>query len=75
VRYCSGQFEDDLNQRRLQDYVSVDAMLTRQIGKGREVFLGIENLTDTEIQSRRDADGTIGITNPRSWTAGVRCEF
>ena len=75
VRYCSGQFEDDLNQRRLEDYVSVDAMLTRQVGKGREVFLGIENLTDTEIQSRREADGTIGITNPRSWTAGVRCEF
>ena len=75
ARYSGGQFDDDQNQRRLASYVCVDMMLTRTIWRGCEGFLGVENLGNTEIQMRKDADGTVGITTPLSWTAGVRWEF
>lgn len=74
-RFVSGQFDDDQNARRLKQYVCFDLMLARKLWKGCEVFVGVENLANTEIQSRRDADGTIGVTSPRSCLGGVRVEF
>ena len=75
ARYESDQFDDDQNQRRLASVLCVDAQLTRILRPGTEVFFGIENLGDRPIQARRDADGTLAITTPRSWTLGVRHEF
>ena len=73
--FATGQFDDDQNQRRLAGYASFNALVTRELGKGCEWFLGVENLANKEIQTRRDPDGTISITNPRSWKTGVRWEF
>ncbi|MEI6713539.1 MAG: TonB-dependent receptor [Verrucomicrobiota bacterium] len=75
ARYSSGQFDDDQNERRLSAYLCFDAMLRRDLGKGREVFVSLENISDTQIQTKRDADGTLGITSPRSLTVGFRCLF
>ncbi|MEI7775326.1 MAG: hypothetical protein WCK17_11185, partial [Verrucomicrobiota bacterium] len=60
---------------RLAGYASFNALVTRELGKGCEWFLGVENLANKEIQTRRDPDGTISITNPRSLKTGVRWEF
>ncbi len=75
ARWVSGQYEDDLNQRRLSGALTFDGLLARRIGRSGEVFVGIENLTGVEVQTRRDPDGTIGVSFPRSWVGGVRWEF
>ena len=74
-RWVSAQFDDDQNTRRLGQYVCFDIMLARKLWKECEVYVGVENLANTEIQSRRDPDGTIGVTSPRSCLGGVRLEF
>ena len=75
ARHTTSQFDDDLNQRRLANALSIDAQVTRSLGKGCEVFVAVENIFNAEIQARRDPDGTIGITGPRAWTLGVRSTF
>jgi vitamin B12 transporter len=75
ARYTTSQFDDDLNQRRLASAFSIDAQVTRRLGKRCEVFVAVENLFNAEIQARRDPDGTIGITGPRACTLGVRSTF
>jgi hypothetical protein len=49
--------------------------LTRRIGSKTEAFAAVENLTSAEIQTRRDANGTIAIGAPRMWSLGIRREF
>ena len=75
MRWVSRQFDDDANQNVLTSYCSTDLRLTRRFGSKTEVFAAVENLTNAEIQTRRDSNGTIAIGAPRMWSAGIRREF
>ena len=75
LRWVGSQFDDDANQNTLSSFCSTDLRLTRRLGLKTELFAAVENLTNAEIQTRRDPNGTVAIGAPRMWTAGVRREF
>jgi outer membrane receptor protein involved in Fe transport len=75
LRYGGGQFDDDANQYRLSSYVSLDARISKRIGKHLDVFVSVENAFDREIQTRLDPSGTIGVGAPRMCTTGFRRSF
>jgi outer membrane receptor protein involved in Fe transport len=70
ARFVGDQFEDDLNELTLEDYVVVDASATRPLTKGLQLFLGVENLFDVEYDVGRTPVRSIGW--PRTVRAGVR---
>jgi hypothetical protein len=69
------QFDDDANQNRLSSFICTDLRVTRRLGLKTELFAAVENLTNAEIQTRRDPNGVIAIGNPRMWSAGLRRAF
>jgi len=74
-RYVAAQFDDDANTLSLGTCTTFDARITRRLGKKTEVFVAGENLSNAEIQTRRDANGTVSIGAPRMWSTGLRREF
>jgi outer membrane cobalamin receptor len=74
-RWAGCQFDDDANQLRLRAYATLDLRVTCKLRRSTEVFASLENATDSEIQTRRDANGTIAIGAPRMWSLGIRREF
>ena len=70
ARFVGAQFEDDLNELTLEDYVVVDASASRPITRALHLFLGIENLFDVEYDVGRTPVRSIGW--PFSVRAGVR---
>jgi outer membrane receptor protein involved in Fe transport len=70
ARFVGDQFEDDLNQLTLENYVVVDVSATRPVTKGLQFFLGVENLFDVEYDVGRTPVRSIGW--PRTVRAGLR---
>jgi outer membrane receptor protein involved in Fe transport len=70
ARFVGDQYEDDLNELTLEDYVVVDASATRQIARSVHLFVGVENLFDAEYDVSRTP--VRGIGWPRTFRAGVR---
>ena len=67
VRWIGRQFEDDENTLILGETVVVDFTASRPLSQHLELFLSIENLNNTRIETGRSADGVvnIGIPSPR----------
>lgn len=74
-RYVAKQFEDDLNSLSLGDFFVVDLQLSRQIIKGLEAFLGVENLFDKTYEVGKTADGLITIGAPLLVHGGIQAQF
>ena len=55
ARFVGDQYEDDLNELTLEDYIVVDASATRQIARSVHLFVGVENLFDAEYRRVADA--------------------
>jgi len=70
TRFVGAQFEDDLNELTLEDYVVVDTSATRPLTRTLHLFLGVENLFDVEYDVGRTPVRTVGW--PRTVRAGVR---
>jgi outer membrane receptor protein involved in Fe transport len=70
ARFVGDQFEDDLNELVLENYVVVDASATRQITRQLHIFLGVENLFDVEYDVARTPVRSVGW--PRTFRAGLR---
>jgi outer membrane receptor protein involved in Fe transport len=70
ARFVGAQFEDDLNELTLEDYVLVDASATRQLTRSLHFFVGIENLFDVEYDVGRTPVRSVGW--PRAVRAGLR---
>jgi outer membrane receptor protein involved in Fe transport len=70
LRVVSDQFDDDLNQFQLDRYAVVDASATQALRHGVQVFVGVENLFDTEYDVGRTPVRTIGW--PRTLRVGLR---
>ena len=75
ARWFSAQFEDDENTLRLAPAVTVDLGVSRRFGKHWEVFVAIENLFDTEIETGRTTAGVVSIAPPRWSRAGLRYDW
>lgn len=74
-RFVGDQFEDDLNTLKLGDFFVVDLFLSRQIMKGWEAFLAVENLFDRTYEVGKTADGIVTIGAPVLVHGGIQARF
>ena len=70
TRIVGRQFEDDRNTLVLDDAAIVDVFASRALASRLHVFLGVENLFDTEVQVGRTPILSVGL--PRTAHGGVR---
>ena len=59
-RASSSQFDDDQNQLRLDPYFTLDALASRYLGRGVELFGAFENLTGQRYDIGRTPVRTVG---------------
>ena len=71
VRYVGRQFEDDLNTLPLDDFVVVDAVASRGVGKGFVLTAQIENLFDAKYPVGFSG-GLETVGAPRRVTVGAQ---
>lgn len=69
-RAASQQFDDDLNQFRLEPYFQLDAFASRRIGEKLSIFAAVENVFNSRYSTGRTPIRT--ISSPISIRAGVR---
>lgn len=74
-RFVSGQFEDDINSRRLGSAFTIDGGLSYRLGTKIQLDLRGENLFDTQVEAAIAADGVIERAMPRTIWAGISVEF
>lgn len=60
ARASSSQFDDDQNLLRLRGYFTLDALASRRIARGVEVFAAAENLTGRRYEAGRTPVLTLG---------------
>ncbi|MEA2562317.1 MAG: hypothetical protein QOH06_3821 [Acidobacteriota bacterium] len=72
ARWTGDQFDDDRNQLPLESFATLDALLSRPLGPGLEVFVAAENLLDESYETGRTPVRSLGA--PRSVRVGVRFE-
>ena len=70
ARFVGSQYDDDLNEFLLENYVVVDASASRPLTRAVHLFLGFENLFDVEYDVARTPVRSIGW--PFTVRAGVR---
>jgi len=70
ARRIGAQFDDDLNQFRLEPFGVVDLFLGQQLMRGLHVFAAVENLGDVDYDVGRTPIRTIGW--PRTVRVGLR---
>jgi len=70
ARFVGDQFEDDRNTLVLEHAAVVDLFASRAIATRLHLFVGVENLFDTEVQVGRTPILSVGL--PRTAHGGVR---
>ena len=71
-RYISGQFEDDLNQRRLDGAITFDAVADVPLTDRLSLRLRGENLADARVETAISGAGVIERATPRTLWVGLR---
>jgi outer membrane receptor protein involved in Fe transport len=66
VRYESARFDDDQNIRRLAPATTLDARAEWRLSQRVALAVAVDNLTDTNVQTGRTADGVIALAPPRT---------
>lgn len=75
ARYSSGQFDDDLNERRLDDIITVNASVGVKVTDSITLTGAIENLFDEEVVSAVTTSGLETIAQRRFWRFGLEARF
>jgi outer membrane receptor protein involved in Fe transport len=70
VRVFGSQFDDDLNEFELNGFGVLDVSASREVVRGLQAFVAVENLFDTEYDVGRTPIRTIGW--PRTMRVGAR---
>jgi iron complex outermembrane recepter protein len=70
ARYLGAQFEDDLNTLPMPGFLLVDALVSRRLWSGFEVYAAVENLFDKQYLVGRAGIDTWG--QPRTIRVGLR---
>ena len=71
LKHTGAQFEDDLQTDLLPAVTTLDAFAALPLGRHFQLVLRAENLTDTEIVTRKQA-GSIDLGTPRTLWAGLQ---
>jgi vitamin B12 transporter len=75
ARYVGGQFEDDVNSRRLRSAFTLDAGLGYRLAEKFRIELRAENLFDARVEAAIGSDGVIERAAPRTLWAGVAVSY
>jgi outer membrane receptor protein involved in Fe transport len=70
-RYVGERFEDDINTNPIDDFTTVDLLLSRQLKHSIGLFAGVENLFDEKYEVTRDPTGLVTVER-RQAHIGVR---
>jgi outer membrane receptor protein involved in Fe transport len=71
-RFADDQFEDDLNSLELGSSVVVDVAIHVPVGDRWNLFAGVENVFDEQIESGLTADGLLTVGTPLIVHGGFR---
>lgn len=72
LRHVGGQYEDDLNQRRLPAATTIDGFAAWPLTRHLQVVLRGENLLDERVVAGIDGNGAVERATPRTLWLGVR---
>jgi vitamin B12 transporter len=72
LRYVAAQFEDDLNRRKLDDAITLDAVAEFPISSSLAVSVRGENLFDTRVEAAISGNGIVERASPRTLWIGVK---
>lgn len=75
VRYIGGRFEDDLNQRRLDDAITVGARALVPLYGPLKIELRAENVFNARVEASVSGVGLVERATPRTFWAGLRFAF
>ncbi|WP_417449301.1 TonB-dependent receptor [Kordiimonas sp.] len=75
MRYASGQYDDDLNTRKLAGIVTFDARVGYRLSDGISLLADMRNLFDAKVVSALTADGLETIAQRRFWRVGLHAAF
>jgi outer membrane receptor protein involved in Fe transport len=70
-RYVGQRFEDDVNTISIDDFTTIDLLLSRQLNRSLGLFAGIENLLDEHYEVTRDPTGLVTVES-RQAHVGIR---
>ena len=71
IRYAGGQFEDDLESRRLPRAITVDGVVSIPISAAVHVVARAENIFDEKVVSGMSATGLEDLGTPRTIWLGL----
>ncbi|HKJ72771.1 MAG TPA: TonB-dependent receptor, partial [Alphaproteobacteria bacterium] len=75
LRFSTGQYDDDLNQRWLKGIVTVDLAAQYRVANGVALTLSAQNLFNEKVVSALSADGLETLANQRLIMGGVRVTY
>jgi outer membrane receptor protein involved in Fe transport len=73
ARASSEQFDDDLNQFRLEPYAQVDLYASRRVSERVEVYAALENVFNSRYSIGRTPVRT--VNSPVNGRVGIRFGF
>jgi hypothetical protein len=71
LRHEGERFEDDLNTRPLARYTGADLRLEQQVRDGVNIFVALDNATDSDIETGATATNVISFAAPRTVRFGI----
>jgi outer membrane receptor protein involved in Fe transport len=75
VRRTGSQFDDDLNRLPLSAATVADASLRVLLSRHAEVFLSVDNLGNSQVETAHAATGVFNVAPPRTAGAGARVDW
>ena len=75
LRFSTGQYDDDLNQRRLGGIVTFNMAAQYRVQDGVDLTLSGQNIFNEKVVSALSADGLETLANQRMIMAGVRVTY
>lgn len=75
LRYEGRRFDDDQNSRVLAPALTADLRADWRLNHAASLYLAIDNLFDTDVETAQTADGIESFDQPRRARMGVRLNF
>ena len=75
ARHESERFDDARNSRLLDNCFNLDLSLSKMFSKNTRIFLTVNNISDEEIETLRNAENIIYVEAPRNWLVGLDWKF
>lgn len=64
ARAATRQFDDDLNQFSLNRFLTADLFAARRVRRNMDLFIGVENFTNSKIETARTPLVTYAVNSP-----------